>query len=77
MNPAKKGSILFISSTAGMFGYPNRSSYCASKWALIDLMKTLAMELGLFGIRANAILSGFCKWEPDGTNYNKGWSVAC
>ena len=58
MKPAKNGSILFMSSTAGMFGYPNRSSYCASKWAMIGLMKTLAMELGPLGIRANAICPG-------------------
>lgn len=52
------GSIIFISSTAGLFGFPLRTPYTASKWALIGLAKTLAMELGEFKIRANAICPG-------------------
>ena len=52
------GSIVITSSTAGQFGYPNRSPYVAAKWAVIGLMKTLAVELGPFGIRANAICPG-------------------
>jgi NAD(P)-dependent dehydrogenase (short-subunit alcohol dehydrogenase family) len=52
------GSIIIMSSAAGRFGYPNRAAYCASKWALVGFAKTLAIELGEFGIRANAILPG-------------------
>ncbi len=52
------GSIINISSTAGLMGYPLRSPYASSKWALIGLTKTLAMELGPFGIRVNAICPG-------------------
>ena len=52
------GSILFTSSTAGIYGYPNRAPYSAAKWAIIGFMKTLAMELGPFGIRANAVCPG-------------------
>ncbi|MDQ7069798.1 MAG: SDR family oxidoreductase [Rhodobacterales bacterium] len=52
------GAMILTSSTAGQFGYPNRAPYAAAKWAVIGLMKTLAMELGLFGIRANAICPG-------------------
>jgi hypothetical protein len=51
-------SIINISTTAGLMGYPFRSPYCASKWAVIGLTKTLAMELGEFGIRANVICPG-------------------
>jgi len=58
MKAAKSGVMLFTSSTAGIFGYPLRSPYAAAKWAVIGLMKSLAMELGPFGIRANAILPG-------------------
>ena len=58
MKKAGSGTVLFTSSTAGIYGYPNRSPYCAAKWAVIGLMKTTAMELGSFGIRANAILPG-------------------
>lgn len=52
------GVMVFTSSTAGIFGYPNRAPYAAAKWGIIGLMKTLAMELGPFGIRANAICPG-------------------
>lgn len=58
MKAAKAGSIVITSSTAGQHGYPNRAPYAAAKWAVIGLMKTLAMELGPFGIRANAICPG-------------------
>jgi NAD(P)-dependent dehydrogenase (short-subunit alcohol dehydrogenase family) len=47
-----------MSSIAGRFGYPNRSPYSTSKWGLIGFTKTLSIELGEFGIRANAILPG-------------------
>ncbi len=50
------GAIINISSTAALHGYPNRSAYSASKWAMIGLMKTWAMELGPEGIRVNAVL---------------------
>jgi len=52
------GVIINMSSVAGRFGYANRSPYCTTKWGLIGFTKTLALELGAFGIRANAILPG-------------------
>ncbi len=55
---APGSAIITMSSTAGLFGCPLRSPYVASKWALIGLTKTLAMELGPDGIRANAICPG-------------------
>ena len=58
MKPAGRGAIILTSSTAGQYGYPNRAPYAAAKWGVIGLMKTLAMELGPFGIRANAICPG-------------------
>jgi NAD(P)-dependent dehydrogenase (short-subunit alcohol dehydrogenase family) len=58
MKSAGKGAIIYTSSTAGIYGYPNRAPYSAAKWAIIGLMKTTAMELGSFGIRANAICPG-------------------
>ncbi len=55
---AGRGAIVLTSSTAGQYGFPHRSPYAAAKWAVIGLMKTLAMELGPHGIRANAIAPG-------------------
>ncbi len=53
-----QGAVVFTSSTAGQYGYPNRAPYAAAKWAVLGLMKTAAMELGPFGIRCNAICPG-------------------
>ena len=47
-----------MSSVAGRFGFANRSPYAATKWAVIGFTKTLALELGSCGIRANAIAPG-------------------
>ena len=58
LKKGQAGSIIVTSSTAGQYGYPNRSPYAAAKWGVIGLMKTLAMELGGDGIRANAICPG-------------------
>jgi NAD(P)-dependent dehydrogenase (short-subunit alcohol dehydrogenase family) len=52
------GSVVNIASNAAFFGFPLRSPYTASKWALIGLTKTWAMELGCDGIRVNALCPG-------------------
>ncbi len=57
------GAIINISSTAALHGYPLRSAYAASKWAMMGLMKTWAMELGPEGIRVNAV----CPTSVEGT----------
>lgn len=51
-------SIISISSVAGRLGYGYRTPYAASKWAIVGLIKSLAIELGPLGVRANAILPG-------------------
>jgi len=51
-------SIVAMSSVAGRLGYPYRTPYAATKWAIVGLVKSLAAELGPEGIRANAILPG-------------------
>ena len=58
MKRQNSGSIIYTSSTAGIHGFPNRAPYCASKWGTHGLMKTAAMELGPFGIRANVVCPG-------------------
>jgi len=60
---SKNGSIVNISSTAGILGFPLRSPYAASKWAIIGITKTLAMELGKFNIRVNAVCPGAIKGD--------------
>ena len=59
----RSGSIVNMSSHYGFFGGPTRAPYVASKWAIIGFTKTLAMELGPFGIRANAICPGGVEGE--------------
>jgi NAD(P)-dependent dehydrogenase (short-subunit alcohol dehydrogenase family) len=58
LKAAGRGVIVNMSSAAGRFGYPLRAPYAASKWAVIGLTQTLAMELGPDQIRVNAILPG-------------------
>ena len=58
MKRQKGGAIVFTTSTAGLYGYPLRAPYAAAKWAVIGLMKTVAMEAGPHGVRANAIAPG-------------------
>jgi NAD(P)-dependent dehydrogenase (short-subunit alcohol dehydrogenase family) len=52
------GAIIVMSSLAGRFGYPNRVAYATTKWGLVGFTKTLALELGPFGITANSIHPG-------------------
>ena len=63
LKKSKNGSIINISSTAGILGFPLRSPYPASKWAIIGVTKTLAMELGKFNIRVNAVCPGTIKGD--------------
>ena len=56
-------SIVNLSSAAGKFGFPLRSPYSASKWGVVGVTKTWAMELGEFGVRVNAILPGVVEGE--------------
>ena len=59
----KGGSIINVSSTAGIMGFALRSPYAASKWAIIGVTKTLAIELGKFKIRVNAVCPGTIKGD--------------
>jgi SDR family mycofactocin-dependent oxidoreductase len=49
------GSIIIVSSPAGLKATPNNGHYSASKAGLVALTNTLALELGEFGIRVNSI----------------------
>jgi len=58
LKEAGGGSIINMSSAAGRLGFPLRTPYAASKWAVIGFTESLAMELGPHNIRVNAILPG-------------------
>lgn len=59
----RHGSIINISSTAGLYGYPLRTPYAAAKWAVIGFTKSLAVELGPWNVRVNAICPGSVSGE--------------
>lgn len=54
----RSGCIVNIVGTSGYMGYPNRSPYSSSKWAVRGFTKTLAMEVGDYGVRVNGIAPG-------------------
>jgi len=56
-------SIIAMSSVAGRLGYPLRTPYASTKWAIVGLVKSLAAELGPSNVRVNAILPGVVEGE--------------
>ncbi len=54
----KHGRIILLSSMQGLHGTKDAASYSASKWGIIGLMKSAAMELGQYNITVNALLPG-------------------
>lgn len=62
------GSITFINSNTAYRAIPDRVAYVASKGGQLGLMRALALDLGKYGIRVNAILPGMIKtdrWEKN------------
>lgn len=58
MIDARSGRVIFVSSISGTLGSPNASAYCASKWAMIGLMKSLAEEGRAHNVQSMAVLPG-------------------
>jgi 3-oxoacyl-[acyl-carrier protein] reductase len=59
----ERGTIVFVSSTAGQRGESRHSAYAASKGALISYTKSLATELGPRGIRVNCVAPGWVETD--------------
>ncbi|MFC4277924.1 SDR family oxidoreductase [Achromobacter aloeverae] len=55
--------LIAMSSVAGRLGYALRTPYASTKWAIVGLVKSLAIELGPQGVRVNAILPGTVEGE--------------
>ena len=69
---AEGGSIVNISSVAGLLGIADRAAYNASKHGLIGLTRTLAAEWGGRGVRVNAVCPGWVKTEMDQEDQGSG-----
>jgi len=63
MMSARSGSIINISSISGILGAAGQTNYAASKGAMISFTKSLAREVGAFGIRVNAVTAGLIETE--------------
>ncbi|MBN2496903.1 MAG: SDR family oxidoreductase [Deltaproteobacteria bacterium] len=62
---AARGSIVFISSIAGLFGLPGASVYCASKKALTGLCESLRLELIPKGVHVGIVYLGYTEHDPE------------
>jgi NAD(P)-dependent dehydrogenase (short-subunit alcohol dehydrogenase family) len=55
---ASRGNVIFVSAGQAMYAYPMQAHVCAAKAGVDHLMRTLALEWGAYGIRANSIAPG-------------------
>lgn len=72
MLEARRGSIVNVSSIAGLLGVADRAAYNASKHGLVGLTRTLAAEWGGRGVRVNAVCPGWVKTEMDAADQARG-----
>jgi NAD(P)-dependent dehydrogenase (short-subunit alcohol dehydrogenase family) len=68
----KSGRIIVLASMQGKHGTKDASSYSASKWGILGLMKSAAIELGQHGVTVNALVPGLVDTEL--TRYAKRYS---
>jgi len=65
------GKIVLVSSLAGNRGVPGSGAYCASKWGVLGLVKTLALELAKHKINVNALNPGTFDTHLRDENYEQ------
>ena len=58
LKAGREPAIVNLSSGAGRAGFPKRTPYVSSKWAIVGFTKTISRELGPFGVRVNVVLPG-------------------
>ncbi|MGC9500671.1 3-oxoacyl-ACP reductase FabG [Streptomyces sp. WG7] len=63
MMKRRRGSLVNISSVAGVYGNATQTNYAASKAGIIGLSKSLAKEVGRYGIRVNVVAPGFVETD--------------
>jgi len=76
----KSGKIVNIGGTSGLRGYPMRTAYSASKWAIRGITRTVALELGRHNINVNAVCPGIVETPRmqklcEGKAKVRGWTV--
>ncbi|MCC7282447.1 MAG: SDR family oxidoreductase [Acetobacteraceae bacterium] len=76
----RAGKIVNISGTSGLRGYPMRTAYSASKWAVRGITRTVALELGKHNINVNAVCPGIVETPRmmrlcEGKAKVRGWTV--
>ncbi len=64
------GSIVFVNSNTAYRAIPDRIAYSASKSGALGMMRALALDLGKYNIRVNAVLPGMIKTDRWESNYN-------
>lgn len=64
------GSIVFINSNTAYRAIPDRVAYSASKAGALGMMRAMALDLGKYHIRVNAVLPGMIKTDRWENNYN-------
>ena len=76
----RSGKIVNIGGTSGLRGYPMRTAYSASKWAVRGITRTVALELGRHNINVNAVCPGIVETPRmhklcEGKAKIRGWTV--
>ena len=76
----ESGKIVNIGGTSGLRGYPMRTSYSASKWAVRGITRTVALELGKHNVNVNAVCPGIVETPRmmklcEAKAEKRGWTV--